>query len=117
MPHLHDFQYCGKAPPAKDLAYFLCCGHASGDRRALEGGGGSFLAPDRRRRVARSRRNPDGPATQAFDKPGGGWGIFHNCLSHRTPNVLLKGDFSHSAYEFRKDFGTQIFTRLRRCGR
>ena len=23
---LYDFQYCGKAPPTKDLAYFLACG-------------------------------------------------------------------------------------------
>lgn len=25
-PLLYDFQYCGKAPPTKDLAYFLACG-------------------------------------------------------------------------------------------
>ena len=25
-PVLYDFQYCGKAPPTKDVAYFLTCG-------------------------------------------------------------------------------------------
>lgn len=31
---LYDFQYAGRAPPAKDLAYFLCCaaGAAEGER-------------------------------------------------------------------------------------
>jgi len=29
VPLLYDFQYCGKAPPTKDLAYFLTCGSDS----------------------------------------------------------------------------------------
>ena len=31
---MYDFQYCGKAPPTKDLAYALTC--ASGDQSAEE---------------------------------------------------------------------------------
>lgn len=30
-PQLYDFQYCGKACPAKDVAYCLCCGSSAWD--------------------------------------------------------------------------------------
>eukprot|EP00667_Euglena_gracilis_P021315 EG_transcript_23280 len=38
VAHFHDFQYCGKAPPTKDLAYFFCCasGAPQAEGRLLE---------------------------------------------------------------------------------
>mmetsp|Transcript_31862 Transcript_31862/g.77225 ORF Transcript_31862/g.77225 Transcript_31862/m.77225 type:complete len:386 (-) Transcript_31862:218-1375(-) len=33
---MYDFQYCGKAPPTKDLAYFLCVGADDNDSSYLE---------------------------------------------------------------------------------
>jgi aminoglycoside phosphotransferase (APT) family kinase protein len=33
---MYDFQYCGKSPPTKDLAYFLCVAAHDNDRKYVE---------------------------------------------------------------------------------
>ena len=60
-PQLYDFQYCGKACPAKDVAYCLCCGSSAwDDADALARGYHRDLAS------ALAARGEEPPALDAF---------------------------------------------------
>ena len=54
-PQLYDFQYCGKACPAKDVAYCLCCGSSAWDDADAWRAATIGICPPRWQRAAKSR--------------------------------------------------------------